>query len=422
MLTGQFHAAAVIAEKSEYQEIQTSIFNGDHSSDVPCISRIWLGFRFTACVPKNSPLANINLWRSLSSRSTNEIRQTAKHQSPVKKVVTPQLPFTLDSLFGFAAFNTIAREDDRNQKPNKANGGLGARVCEPRAHPALGAQVQVRVRHNSPKRSPGCGPDGSGVHPYQNPDTLDDVDLVLFFNPYIRMRNRALDEVELIKEDWFNRMLGCYNDPKSLSELISVVMNLPGNPADDLVDVINKNRTAHKVPSLNDNPGLACMALQYIKAYDGNCDEVGPNGKKPPEPDFAETFAPNCGVEVTTLGPISGRLLACQSDYVKPQEAFSKVLIRNDKSLSFLYDKNHTEVGVGIQGTDGGAPYFWCVLFSSGNPNSTFRLQGGTAIKQRPGCYSGTNDPCNAASRPANFSLFMSFILIALTGVSIFVP
>lgn len=47
------------------------------------------------------------------------------------------------------------------------------------------------------------------------------------------------------------------------------------NPADDLVSVINQNRTAHKSSSLADNPGLGCMALQYIKAYDGNCDEVG---------------------------------------------------------------------------------------------------------------------------------------------------
>lgn len=194
------------------------------------------------------------------------------------------------------------------------------------------------------------------------------------------------------------------------------------NPADDLVSVINQNRTAHKSSSLADNPGLACMALQYIKAYDGNCDEVGgSNAKKPAESDFAETFAPNCGVEVSTLGQISGRLLACQSKYAEPAEAFSNVLIENDKSLSILYNKNHTEVGVGIQGTDGGGPYFWCVLFSNGNPKTSFKLQGGTAIKQRPGCYSGTNDSCSAATRSRHLSSPIGLFLLSFVVASIFV-
>lgn len=196
------------------------------------------------------------------------------------------------------------------------------------------------------------------------------------------------------------------------------------NPADELVGVINQNRTAHKSSTLADNPGLACLALQYIKAYDGNCDDVaGSDAKKPAETAFAETFAPNCGVEVSTLGQISGRLLACQSKYAEPAEAFSNVLFENGKSLSILYNKNHTEVGVGIQGTDGGGPYFWCVLFSSGNPNTSFQLQGGTAIKQRPGCYSGTNDPCSAATRSRlSSSLTVTvFSLLALVVASIFV-
>ncbi|KAH9321106.1 hypothetical protein KI387_015745, partial [Taxus chinensis] len=187
------------------------------------------------------------------------------------------------------------------------------------------------------------------------------------------------------------------------------------NPADALVDVINNNRTAHGSSSLIDSQGLACMALQYIKAYQGKCDEVGPDGKKPADSAFAEMFAPNCGVEVSTLGPISGRLLACQSKYVKPAEAFSKVLIGNEKSLALLYNKNHTEVGVGVQGTDGGAPFFWCVLFSSGNPKTSFKLQGGTAIKQRPGCFSGTNDPCSSSTRSGHFSILMASILLILT-------
>jgi len=207
-----------------------------------------------------------------------------------------------------------------------------------------------------------------------------------------------------------------------LMALGSVSADSKDNPADELVDVINQNRTAHKSSSLADNSGLACMALQYIKAYEGNCDDVGgSDAKKPADTAFAETFAPKCGVEVSTLGQISGRLLGCQSKYVKPAEAFSTVLIQNDKSFSILYNKNHTEVGVGIQGTDGGAPYFWCVLFSSGNPKTSFKLQGGTAIKQRPGCYSGTNDPCSAATRSSHLSSFIGLTLLALIGASIFV-
>ncbi|XP_057832750.2 uncharacterized protein LOC131043551 [Cryptomeria japonica] len=191
------------------------------------------------------------------------------------------------------------------------------------------------------------------------------------------------------------------------------------NPADALVSVINSNRTAQNSSSLTDNPGLACMALQYIKAYQGQCEDVGPNGKKPFASDFAEKFAPNCGVEVSTLGPITGRLLACQSDYFKPEKAFSKVLIQNERSLSILYNKTHTEVGVGVQGTDGGGPYFWCVLFSSGNPKTSFKISGGTAIKQKTGCYSGTNDPCSSSTKSAQLSILMGLFLLILTGAFI---
>eukprot|EP00252_Welwitschia_mirabilis_P003039 TRINITY_DN13097_c0_g2_i1.p1 TRINITY_DN13097_c0_g2~~TRINITY_DN13097_c0_g2_i1.p1 ORF type:complete len:221 (+),score=15.93 TRINITY_DN13097_c0_g2_i1:233-895(+) len=175
----------------------------------------------------------------------------------------------------------------------------------------------------------------------------------------------------------------------------SVSASTPDNPADELVDVINQNRTARKSSRLVDSPGLACMALQYIKAYEGDCDLVKPNGKKPPESSFAKTFAPNCGVEVSTLAQLSGRLLGCQSKYVSPAEAFSQVLFTSSEGLTILYSKNHTQVGVGIQGTDGGGPYFWCVLFSSGNPKTSFKLQGSTPLKQKVGCYSGTNDPCS---------------------------
>ncbi|XP_019188924.1 PREDICTED: uncharacterized protein LOC109183181 [Ipomoea nil] len=171
------------------------------------------------------------------------------------------------------------------------------------------------------------------------------------------------------------------------------------NPADELVAALNNNRTAKKLPSLYSNPGLACLALQYIKAFEGDCDAVGgSDAKKPPDSSFVETFAPNCGVQVNTLAQITGRFLACQSKYVSPSQAFSDILIRGQKSFDILYSKNHTEVGGAVSGSDGGGPYFWCVLFSNGKSNSSFALEGGTAKDTKPGCFSGANDVCSAAN------------------------
>ena len=195
-------------------------------------------------------------------------------------------------------------------------------------------------------------------------------------------------------------------------------VKVTNNPADKLVVAINENRTAHKVSALTDNPGLACIALQYIKAYQGECDAVGgSDGKKPPESRFAEVFAPNCGVEASTLAPITGRFLACQTKYVHAPEAFSDILIRNQQSLDILYNNNHTQVGAAVTGTDGGSPYFWCVLFSSGKPNKTFTFESGVAKITKPGCFSGANDECSGASywSPLNeMWVFATSLLIAM--------
>ncbi|XVE97763.1 hypothetical protein REPUB_Repub03eG0046800 [Reevesia pubescens] len=189
------------------------------------------------------------------------------------------------------------------------------------------------------------------------------------------------------------------------------------NPADQLVAVLNGNRTAQKLSSLGNNPGLACIALQYIKEYQGDCNALGgSDAKKPADAAFAETFAPNCGVDASTLSPITGRFIGCQSKYVKPPEAFS-MLMKNEKSLEILDNKNHTEVGAAVTGTDGGAPYFWCVLFSSGKPNSSFVLEGGVAKITRPGCFSGANDECSSAdalSRPGHMWLYVVTTFIAM--------
>lgn len=196
---------------------------------------------------------------------------------------------------------------------------------------------------------------------------------------------------------WFLLLLLCIFVISASSAKVQT--KVTDNPADELVAALNSNRTANKLSSLYSNPGLACLALQYIKAYQGDCKEVGgPDGKKPAESEFAETFAPNCGVPASSLAQITGRFLACQSKYAEPPEAFNDILIRNSKSLDILYSKNHTEVGAAVSGSDGGGPYFWCVLFSNGKPKSSFSTGGVEPKVSRPGCFSGSNDQCNGAN------------------------
>ncbi|KAF6140533.1 hypothetical protein GIB67_035560, partial [Kingdonia uniflora] len=115
--------------------------------------------------------------------------------------------------------------------------------------------------------------------------------------------------------------------------------------------------------------------------------------------EFAQIFAPNCGVQVSSLAPITGRLLGCRSHYMQASEFFSNVMIQNNKSLDIVQSKNHTEVGAAVTGTDGGSPYFWCVLFSNGKNGSTFVIDGGVAKTQHPGCFSGTSDDCSSSPR-----------------------
>ncbi|KAK6260992.1 hypothetical protein QQP08_000166 [Theobroma cacao] len=190
-----------------------------------------------------------------------------------------------------------------------------------------------------------------------------------------------------------------------------------GNPANDLVEIINQNRTAQKLPQLNDSPGLGCMALQYVELCKGNCSGNSAVNCKPPDDDFTEVFAPNCGVELPTFGTITGHIVGCQSKYTEPSLAFSHVLVKDKKSLSLLKNKSNTEVGVGLVGFHKG-PFFWCILFSNGRTNSTFVLEDrGQGIKQKKGCYSGSSFPCNAGQKSAvflNHILTLSCLLIPL--------
>ncbi|XP_068330749.1 uncharacterized protein [Pyrus communis] len=172
-----------------------------------------------------------------------------------------------------------------------------------------------------------------------------------------------------------------------------------GNPASDLVDIINNNRTAHKLPKLNDSSGLGCIALQYAELCKGNCTSNNTVNCKPSEDDFTEVFSPNCGVELPTFDTITAHIVGCQSKYLEPSLAFGHVLVRDSKALSILRNKSHTEVGVGMVRAHKG-PFFWCVLFSSGKTNSTFVLENrGEGIRQKKGCYSGSSIPCSAGQR-----------------------
>lgn len=116
------------------------------------------------------------------------------------------------------------------------------------------------------------------------------------------------------------------------------------------METINSNRTAQKLGQLNDSPGLGCMALQYVELCKDNCSVNGAVKCKPPEDNFTEVFAPNCGVELPTFGTISGLIVGRGPKYVEPSQAIAQVVVKDNKTLSLLTNTSHTEVGVGLIG------------------------------------------------------------------------
>lgn len=186
-----------------------------------------------------------------------------------------------------------------------------------------------------------------------------------------------------------------------------------GNPANDLVDIINNNRTSQKLPKLNDSPGLGCMALQYVELCKGNCSTGNAVNCKPPDDDFTEVFAPNCGVELPTFGTITGHMVGCKTKYLEPSRAFSDVLVKDKKALSLLRNKSHTEVGVGLVGFH--KSFFWCVLFSDGKTNSTFVLDDhGEGIRQKKGCFSGSTYTCSDGEKTKTGLSFCNILMVGL--------
>jgi hypothetical protein len=193
---------------------------------------------------------------------------------------------------------------------------------------------------------------------------------------------------------------------------------LAANPADELADLINSNRTAAAAATeLLNNGGLACLALQYVHEFGQECDKVGK--ERPDEGLFGSTFAAACGVEPAIVAtPLSGSLLFCQSSYVKPAVAFG-LLASTSKALSIISNPNHTQFGVAIASYAGGGPYYWAAFFSNAsNPNTSFVFaNSGKPLPQHEGCFSGTGLPCNA-SPPAWRSPSLPLILFLSTCTS----
>lgn len=185
------------------------------------------------------------------------------------------------------------------------------------------------------------------------------------------------------------------------------------NPANALVAAVNANRTAARLPALRNSKGLGCMALQYISrctaSSSDTCDDTTgalalQAACHPPETDITEVYAANCGVELPTVDLITARLLGCTHDDDMDMRAALLLAASGNATAAAaaVRGKEHTQVGAGLLRQHRHGPYFWCLLFSSGDPGSTFRLEaGGKGIAQAHGCFSDPDDnhSCSSAGR-----------------------
>ncbi|KAJ8448782.1 LOW QUALITY PROTEIN: hypothetical protein Cgig2_011403 [Carnegiea gigantea] len=146
-------------------------------------------------------------------------------------------------------------------------------------------------------------------------------------------------------------------------------------------------------------PDLACIALQYTKAYHDCCDTAsGPNAKRPGDSTFPDTFAPNCDVETSSMSQITGRVLGCQTEYILfyHERVFSEILTTNSKSLDILHSKNHIEVAGSRSGSDG--PYFCVCSLAMASLTIALLSKEVLAKVMGPGCFGAANDDCNGAN------------------------
>uniref|UniRef100_J3LIT4 SCP domain-containing protein n=2 Tax=Oryza brachyantha TaxID=4533 RepID=J3LIT4_ORYBR len=201
-----------------------------------------------------------------------------------------------------------------------------------------------------------------------------------------------------------------------------------GNPANDLVALVNANRTASKLPRLRTSAGLGCMALQYISECIGGDACAGDNtvACRPPEAHITEVYAANCGVELPTVDVITGRLVGCHRQRSDAESALEAVLSSGNgngnsttaTALAVIRGKEHTQVGAGFDRAHRHGPFFWCLLFSSGSANSTFLLEAaGKGVHQTQGCFSAPgNLSCDAANANAVVHLLL-LLLLALASI-----
>lgn len=179
--------------------------------------------------------------------------------------------------------------------------------------------------------------------------------------------------------------------------------------------LINSKRAAARLPALRNSAGLGCMALQYISdcTAAATCSSQNTVACEPPEAHITEVYAANCGVELPTVGVISGRLIGCNA----APEAVLK-MANKSKSVgeAMVLGKEHTQVGAGFDRPHRHGPFFWSLLFSSGSANSTFLLEaGGKGIQQRHGCFSSPErTACNAAPVPPRPCLLLLLLLFLL--------
>ncbi|KAJ3672422.1 hypothetical protein LUZ60_007143 [Juncus effusus] len=166
-----------------------------------------------------------------------------------------------------------------------------------------------------------------------------------------------------------------------------------GNPAKEIMTIINKNRTLLKLPELHDNPGLGCMALQFIAQCTSNCSKNNTLMCGLNETDITEIYAANCGVELPTMDTVTGHLIACSWNYLSPDEAFGRIVEKNGSGV--LRSKGSLEAGAAFREAGRKGPYFWCVLFSGTRGNESFVLEGGKGIEQKEGCFSGADLTCS---------------------------
>lgn len=203
---------------------------------------------------------------------------------------------------------------------------------------------------------------------------------------------------------------------------IRIFFIILGNPANEIMTVINSNRTSIKLPKLHDNAGLGCMALQYIAECSANCTSNNTVTCSPPEIDITEVYAANCGVELPTVDTVLNHLITCSWNYLSPEEAFSKIYTSDKKAGSIFHSKENVEAGVGFNKVGRHGPFFWCILFSSGKGNSTFVLEGGKGIEQKTGCFSGGGLTCNSGFRGLVLEfLFVMAMIFSSTFLLLFV-